>query len=61
MPIVNVFLNAGEELTAEVEIKNTNETSSTDVSVMIALYDENSRLIAIQMTSENISANGTAE
>lgn len=55
------FLNAGEELTAEVEIKNTNETSSTDVSVMIALYDENSRLIGIQMTSENISANATAE
>lgn len=53
-------LNAGEDLTAEIKLENTNETTSVDVSVMIALYDEQSKLIGIKMESQNVTANGNA-
>ena len=53
------FLNAGEDLTAEVKVENLNTESPADVSVMIALYDENSKLIGIDMDLKSIPASGT--
>lgn len=53
------FLNAGEDLTAEVKVENLNAESPADVSVMIALYDEHSKLIGINMDSKSIPASGT--
>lgn len=52
-------LNAGEDLTAEVKLENLNSESAADVSVMLALYDEHSKLIGIKMDSKSIVASGT--
>ena len=52
-------LNAGEDLTAEVKVENLNSESAADVSVMLALYDEHSKLIGIKMDSKSIAASGT--
>ena len=53
------MLNAGEDLTAEVKVENLNSESAADVSVMLALYDEHSKLIGIKMDSKSIAASGT--
>ena len=50
-------LSSGEELTAEVKVENTDETTSADINVMIALYDENARLIGVNMESQPVAAN----
>ena len=49
----------GEDLTAEVKLENLNSESAADGSVMLALYDEHSKLIGTKMDSKSIVASGT--
>lgn len=53
-------LNEGEDLTAEVKVENINTESAFAVSVLVAIYDERSKLIGIASDSKSVPASGTA-